>query len=131
PDKQKNEGRFIMKGNTSATLWPANIPFEESPHVLNPQQEFLVAANQRTISGDYPYWIDGPFSEIRALEINKQSRQKIQFDIDDTKLMLSVCQSFLAERVWPAMLRITANLHQILFPAGVDTFDFVAERPTA
>lgn len=39
-NKWEGQGRFIMEGKDSATLWGANIPMEENPHVMNPPQGY-------------------------------------------------------------------------------------------
>jgi len=69
-NKWEGQGRYVMKGNTSATLWGENIPMEENPYVLNPPQEYLASANQMTTDSSYPYWYNGYFSDFRAWEIH-------------------------------------------------------------
>ena len=69
-NKWKDQGRYVMRGNTSATLWGKDIPMTENPHVLNPPQEYLASANQMTTDSTYPYWYNGYFSDFREWEIN-------------------------------------------------------------
>lgn len=64
-NKWKDQGRYLMKGNTSTTLWGKDIPMNENPHVLNPPQQYLVSANQMTTDSSYPYWYNGYFSDFR------------------------------------------------------------------
>ena len=69
-NKWKDQGRYVMKGNTSATLWGKDIPMNENPHVLNPPQQYLASANQMTTDSTYPYWYNGYFSDFREWEIH-------------------------------------------------------------
>ncbi len=69
-NKWPGQGRFVMNGSTSKTLWGADIPMEENPFALNHPQGYLVAANQSTTDDAYPYWYNGSFSEWRSWEIN-------------------------------------------------------------
>lgn len=69
-NKWKDQGRYIMKGNTRATQWGQDIPMQENPHVLNPSQQFIASANQMTTDSTYPYWYNGYFSDFRAWSIH-------------------------------------------------------------
>jgi penicillin amidase len=69
-NKWKDQGRYVMKGNTSATLWGADIPMDENPHTINPEQGFVASANQVTTDSTYPYWYNGYFYDFRAWRIN-------------------------------------------------------------
>jgi len=79
-NKWKDQGRYVMKGNTSATLWGQDIPMTENPHVLNPPQGFLASANQITTDSTYPYWYNGYFYDFRAWRINEVLRNNAPGD---------------------------------------------------
>lgn len=69
-NKWKGQGKYIMKGVDSSTMWGDFIPIEENPHSLNPEQAYLASANQTVTDDDYPYWYNGTFKELRATRIN-------------------------------------------------------------
>lgn len=103
-NKWKGQGRYVMKGNTSATLWGKNIPMRENPHVLNPPQEYLASANQMTTDSTYPYWYNGYFSDFREWSINNKlnslttgfkavSYQKREFNPADSILPMNYTQN--------------------------------------
>jgi penicillin amidase len=69
-NKWKDQGKYVMKGTDSSTLWGANIPMSENPHVLNPAQGYVASANQQVTDSTYPYWYNGSFVEWRSWEIN-------------------------------------------------------------
>ena len=60
-----------MEGRDSLTLWGADIPMSENPHVLNPPQGYVASANQSVTDSTYPYWYNGSFVEWRSWEINR------------------------------------------------------------
>jgi penicillin amidase len=70
-NKWKGQGKYVMEGKDSLTLWGEKIPMMENPHALNPEQGYLVSANQTVTDSTYPYWYNGHFLEFRAWEINK------------------------------------------------------------
>lgn len=71
-NKWKDQGKYVMEGKDSLTLWGQNIPMRENPHVLNPPQGYIASANQAVTDSTYPYWYNGHFLEFRSWEINNQ-----------------------------------------------------------
>jgi penicillin amidase len=69
-NKWKDQGKYVMRGDISATLWGDTIPMSENPHVFNPAQGYVASANQAVTDNTYPYWYNGDFSEFRSWEIN-------------------------------------------------------------
>lgn len=69
-NKWKDQGKYVMRGDISATLWGDTIPMRENPHVYNPPQAYVASANQSVTDNTYPYWYNGDFSEFRSWEIN-------------------------------------------------------------
>jgi penicillin amidase len=74
-NKWKNQGKFVMRGDISATLWGDTIPMKENPHALNPAQQLLASANQQVTDRQYPYWYNGDFSEYRSWSIHQKLEQ--------------------------------------------------------
>lgn len=70
-NKWKGQGKFVMEGKDSLTLWGQDIPMRENPHAFNPEQGYLASANQNVTDTTYPYWYNGSFSEFRSWEINQ------------------------------------------------------------
>ncbi|MBS1616141.1 MAG: penicillin acylase family protein [Bacteroidetes bacterium] len=71
-NKWKEQGKFVMRGDDSSTLWGADIPVSENPHVLNPPQGYVISANQQVTDSSYPYWYNGDFSEWRSWLIHEK-----------------------------------------------------------
>lgn len=97
-NKWKDQGRYVMKGNTSATLWGKDIPMMENPHALNPQQGYLASANQVTTDSTYPYWYNGYFYDFRAWRINNLLGRMVHHTIPDEMNIQQDVYSILASQ---------------------------------
>jgi len=103
-NKWKEQGRFVMNGADSSTLWGDLIPMRENPHVLNPEQGYLSSANQSVTDSTYPYWYNGYFYELRAWRINDRLSKLPHANIDDMKALQQDTYSILAANTLPIML---------------------------
>jgi penicillin amidase len=59
--------------------WKNYIPFEKLPHVYNPTEGYIVTANNRVVSNNYPYainfrWSVPPYRAERIIELLKEDR---------------------------------------------------------
>lgn len=106
-NKWKDQGRYVMNGNTSNTLWGENIPMRENPHAENPEQGYLASANQITTDTTYPYWYNGYFYDFRALRINEMLRKNKSATIESMELMQNDTHSILAENILPILIKNT------------------------
>ena len=103
-NKWKEQGRFVMDGSDSATLWKELIPMRENPHVLNPGQGFVSSANQSVTDNSYPYWYNGDFIELRGWRINQRLGGMQKVTVQDMFTMQNETYSFLAANALPIML---------------------------
>lgn len=87
PAKYDQDGRFVEYGNRSSNGWQAFIPKEQNPHVLNPPENFVASANQRSASRNYPYYFTGTFENYRNKTINQTLRQSEKITVEDMKKM--------------------------------------------
>jgi len=55
PVQWKDQGRFIMPGNTAIYEWQGFIPKDHSPKILNPTSGYVSSANERSTDKHYPY----------------------------------------------------------------------------
>jgi penicillin amidase len=109
-NKWPGQGRFVMNGADSSTLWKELIPMRENPHAINPPQGYLASANQNVTDASYPYWYDGDFVELRAWRINEVLAKTQKATIQDMFALQNDNHSFLAEKVVPVMLKYTRNI---------------------
>ncbi len=103
-NKWKDQGRYVMQGNTSATLWGDDIPVSENPHVLNPEQGYVASANQIQTDENYPYWYNGYFYDFRAIAINAFLQKTKTVTISKMMQMQNNTWSPFAEEILPQLL---------------------------
>ena len=56
PGQWKDQGKFIMPGNTAAYEWQGFIPKDHNPKILNPTSGYVSSANERSTDKHYPYY---------------------------------------------------------------------------
>ena len=100
-NKWPEQGKFVMLGDTSATLWGESIPMSENPHVLNPPQGYLESANQQVTDSTYPYYYNGDFTEFRSWEITRFLSQEKKFNVADMMALQNNNWSVIAEKLQP------------------------------
>ncbi|OSZ78824.1 hypothetical protein CAP35_11405 [Chitinophagaceae bacterium IBVUCB1] len=103
-NKWRGQGRYVMNGADSATLWGKEIPVAENPHTRNPRQGYIASANQTVTDTTYPYWYNGTFHEFRAWRINDVLRNTKAATVQDMFALQNDVYSVLAARVLPVML---------------------------
>ena len=57
PLRSKGQALLPSPGWTGEYEWTGFIPFEELPQTFNPEQHFIVTANNRVVDDSYPYYI--------------------------------------------------------------------------
>ena len=77
---RKGEEYLIKPGQTDEFDWTGKVPFEDLPHVYNPESGFVASANNKTVDDSYPYYISTYFAQDyryhRIVEI-LQSKEKL------------------------------------------------------
>ena len=58
PVRPRSSGLFPVPGWTDENEWSGYVAFEDMPWVKNPQKGYIVAANNLTVTPNYPYVID-------------------------------------------------------------------------
>nr|QCC21403.1 RenL [Candidatus Endohaliclona renieramycinifaciens] len=62
--------------------WEGFIPFEDLPHVYNPQEGIIVSANNKCVPDSYPYeltyrWVESPYRILRLLDLLKNQNHDL------------------------------------------------------
>jgi penicillin amidase len=103
-NKWEGQGRYVMNGVDSSTLWKELIPMRENPHVFNPQQGYVASANQSVTDSSCGYWYNGDFVELRAWRINEVLAKLQKATIHDMFALQNDNYSVLAANSLPIML---------------------------
>lgn len=72
PVRAKGSGRVPVPGWTDEYEWVGYLPYDAQPHRINPPQGYIVTANNRTVSDDYPLRLEiEPITGDRAQRIHE------------------------------------------------------------
>lgn len=100
PTRAKKSGAVPVPGWTGGYEWTGTIPFEEMPSQYNPEKHYLLSANNKIISSQYPYYIDYQFeSPYRAERIDQMIKAKDKLSIDDFERMQADTYSIEAQKI--------------------------------
>ncbi|MFN2165294.1 MAG: penicillin acylase family protein, partial [Anaerolineae bacterium] len=88
PVRAKGDGRVPVPGWTGEYEWAGYIPFDELPHLYNPEQGYIVTANNRPVGDDYPYDLGSEFAVgDRAQRITELLEARPSVDIEYVRHM--------------------------------------------
>lgn len=110
PNKFNNQGRFVMLGNTSETLWKEDIPIEDRPILLNPDNNFLSTANNTPVDKSYPYNLYGDYVEMRNRSIQSYLKDSSLLSVANMKHFQNSNKSFIAKDLEPLFIQSIENL---------------------
>ena len=73
-----------VPGWTGEHEWEGFIPFEEMPRIRNPENGFIVTANNKQVDDDYPYYISVQYAtEHRARRIYDRLKEMPNATVED------------------------------------------------
>ena len=105
PQKWNYQGAFISDGSDSRYEWQGFIPFDELPHEINPDRNFVSSANQIPVDSDYPYYFDYKMAGFsRPNRVNQLLASRDDFTMKDIQEMQLDSYSLLAEKMLPIYL---------------------------
>ena len=71
PVRRSGDGRLPVDGSSGEADWAGRIPFDDLPRVVDPPSGIIVAANNRPVGNDYPYFLSHRWEpEWRAQRIH-------------------------------------------------------------
>jgi penicillin amidase len=84
PVRTSGDGSMPAEGWTGESEWSGWVPFDELPHVYDPPDHLIVAANQRPGAAAYPYLLGLEWPEpYRAQRIADLLRGRTRLTVDD------------------------------------------------
>lgn len=104
PIRKKGIGNVPVPGWTDEYEWAGYVPFEENPHVYNPERGWIATANNRIVGDWYPYYTSYP-GNTRAERIQEILTSKDKFSPDDFRKMHSDTHSPQPRGVVPVILK--------------------------
>lgn len=84
PIRAKGQGEMPQPGWTGEYDWVGYVPADQMPHSLNPERGYIISANNKVVSDDFPYfmgniWMNG----YRAARIEEMLATKQVWARDD------------------------------------------------
>lgn len=84
PIRRSGDGTIPYDGATDAGDWTGYVPFEATPHLIDPPSGILVTANNRIVGTDYPYYITYDWEPpYRARRIYSLLTAKRKLSVED------------------------------------------------
>jgi penicillin amidase len=103
-----------VPGWTGEYEWQGYIPFDELPRRYNPPEGYLVTANNRIVSDDYPYFISSEYATgNRAQRIVELIAARDRLDVHDMQAMQFDQVSPLARIVARALGELSPEARQL------------------
>jgi penicillin G amidase len=107
PVRDSGDGRWPVPGWTGEHDWIGYIPFDALPSVLNPDEGYVVTANQPVTSPDYPFHLSGDFNYgHRAARIVELLEDAGTLDADAMLAIQMDSHNPLAETLVPYLLEL-------------------------
>ena len=109
-----HDGRMPVPGWKKAFDWTGEfVPFEELPSVLNPDEGFVVTANQAVIGPDYPHHLTDDWDRgYRSQRIRELIEAETDLSVDKMARIQLDAHNPLAETLVPYLLDVE----------GIDTY---------
>ena len=113
PIRKQGDGSLPVPASDPRYEWTGYIPFADMPRVLNPEQGYLVNANNKVVSERYPYFISRDWAPparaqrvIAMIGETLEAHGKIRFE--DVERMQGDVQDLEAARLKDHLLRLLA-----------------------
>jgi penicillin G amidase len=111
----RNQGLALVPspGWTGTHEWTGYIPFDELPQTFNPEQHFIVTANNRVVDDTYPYYITHEWlNGYRAQRIRDLLTSKEKLSLADMASIQADYYSIPASEVMPHLLELQGKTPQ-------------------
>ena len=113
PIRKSGSGLFPVPGWTGEYDWENYIPFEEMPHLYNPEGGVIVTANAEPFGRDYPYPMPGIYApEYRTRRIKDLIESKDKLDLHDMAEIQFDRKSYLAPEFLQYLLPVIPESHK-------------------
>ena len=108
PIRAKGQALLPSPGWTGEYEWTGYIPFDELPQIYNPEQHFIVTANNRVVDDNYPYYITHEWlNGYRAQRIRDLLTSKGRLALSDMATIQADQYALPAVEIVPSILRLS------------------------
>ncbi len=107
PMRSKADGILPVPGWTEEYEWKGYVPFDERPHVINPEEGFIATANNKVVADESPWVISNYWEPMhRITRIRQLLTDKEKLSVEDFKRMHQDVYCILASEMVPKMIEI-------------------------
>jgi penicillin amidase len=107
PIRRNGQGILPVPGWSKDYEWEDYIPFDELPQSYNPSTNFIVTANNKIVSDDYPYLITHDWhSPFRVRRIAEHLSKKNKLNVEDYKKIHGDFVSLAVKRILPFLINV-------------------------
>lgn len=120
PVRAKGDGRWPVPGWDPAYDWTGSVPFDALPNIYNPDEGFIVTANNKVIGDQYPVMLGADTAEgYRSERIRDLLAGSDDLTIADMSRIQNDTYNANAERLVPELLKV--ELGSRYYRQGQDT----------
>ncbi|GCE13389.1 penicillin acylase family protein [Tengunoibacter tsumagoiensis] len=110
PIRARGQALLPSPGWTGENEWTGYIPFAELPQSYNPEQHFIVTANNRMLDDNYHYYITHEWANgYRAQRITNLLLAKEKFTLEDMQTIQTDQFSLPATEYTPYLLQLSTD----------------------
>jgi penicillin amidase len=107
PIRAKGSGLLPMPGWSGEYEWKGYVPFDQKPHVIDPEEGFIASANNKVSANTYPYTIGRYWEPIdRIQRIRRLINAKTKLSLADMQKMQMDVFCPLAAEITPQIIRV-------------------------
>ncbi len=114
PVRQSGDGSLPVPGWDEGYAWKGVIPFDDLPILFNPEQGYIVSANDKSVGDHYAYFISDDWAPPeRAARIGSLLRAALarsgRISLDDSKSIQADVVSLSARKLLPVLTAMKAR----------------------
>ncbi|MCA9933711.1 MAG: penicillin acylase family protein [Ardenticatenaceae bacterium] len=118
PIRKNGDGLVPVPGWTDEYEWEGWIPYEDLPHLFNPEWGYIVTANHAVVDEDYPYlinlyWADGDRGQRITDMLTEVIDSGRKLTADDMARIQFDSQSLMAADYQPLFAGLSSNDSQV------------------
>ncbi len=106
PVRWEGQGQYILDGSNPDHEWGEFFPFNQNPHIRNPERGFVSSANQfPVVDSLYPYYLDWKFADYsRGKRINERLAEMEEITMDSLQALQNDNLNLFARDMLPLLL---------------------------
>lgn len=107
PVRSKGDGFLPVPGWTGDYEWQGYVPFEERPHVINPEEGFFATANNNIEIANFSQFISHYYEPVdRITRIRQLINFKEKLSVEDMQQMQQDVYCVLASELTPIIIKV-------------------------